>query len=59
MAAMMTLLSGIFALAIWIPANSYGVLIFYSIIGGAVIGTYWAVSKLIHAQYLTNKLSRL
>lgn len=41
----MTLLSGVYILAIWIPAHSYGVLIVYAILGGMVLGTYWAVSS--------------
>ncbi|KAJ4353357.1 uncharacterized protein N0V89_005085 [Didymosphaeria variabile] len=43
MAASMTALCGIFCLLIWIFAKSFGVLIFFAIIGGAVAGTYWAV----------------
>lgn len=43
MATLMTFLCAIFVLAIWINAHSYGVLIFYAIIGGTVAGTFWAV----------------
>lgn len=43
MAAVMTFLSGLFILVIWVFANSYGVLIFYALIGGTVAGTYWTV----------------
>ncbi|KAF2018879.1 MFS general substrate transporter [Aaosphaeria arxii CBS 175.79] len=43
MAATMTFLSGLFALVVWMFADSFGVLIFYAIVGGAVAGTYWAV----------------
>lgn len=42
MAASMTALSGLFAFAIWIPAHSYGVLLFYALICGTVAGTFWA-----------------
>ena len=42
MAGLMTLLSGVFALLIWIFAKSYGVLVFYALIGGTVAGTFWA-----------------
>ncbi|EGP91942.1 unnamed protein product [Zymoseptoria tritici ST99CH_1A5] len=42
MAAAMTFLAGLFSFAIWIPATSYGVLIFFALIGGAVAGTFWA-----------------
>lgn len=41
MAMFTTFACGIFALAIWIPAKTYGVLIFYAIIGGTCAGTFW------------------
>ncbi|CAG9988418.1 unnamed protein product [Clonostachys byssicola] len=41
MAALMTLSAAIMSLAVWIPATLYGVLIFYSLVGGAVAGTFW------------------
>ena len=44
MALTMTFLSGLFSLVVWIFAKSCGVLIFYAIVGGAVAGTFWAVS---------------
>ncbi|KAK0783521.1 hypothetical protein LTR75_014098 [Friedmanniomyces endolithicus] len=42
MAGLMTFCSGLFALVIWVFARSYGVLIFYAILGGTVAGTFWA-----------------
>ncbi|TID27635.1 MFS general substrate transporter [Venturia nashicola] len=36
-----TFLCGLFALVIWIFAKSYGVLIFYALIGGTIAGTFW------------------
>lgn len=42
MAGLMTFLAGLFALVIWVFSKSYGVLIFYSLIGGTVAGTFWA-----------------
>jgi hypothetical protein len=39
-AGLMTFLSGLFALVIWVFAKSYGVLIFYALIGGAVAGRF-------------------
>lgn len=42
MGGLMTLLSGVFVLLIWVFAKSYGVLVFYSLIGGSVAGTFWA-----------------
>lgn len=44
MAMVTSFIAGLFALVIWIPAKSYGVLIFYAIIGGTCAGTFW-VSK--------------
>ncbi|CAH0048316.1 unnamed protein product [Clonostachys solani] len=41
MAALMTLFAAVMSLAVWIPATLYGVLIFYSLVGGAVAGTFW------------------
>lgn len=43
MASSMTFLVGLFSLLIWMFAKSFGVLIFFSLIGGTVAGTYWAV----------------
>lgn len=43
MAASMTALCGILVLVVWIFAKSFGVLIFFAIVGGCVAGTFWAV----------------
>lgn len=40
-AAALTLTCGILVFAIWIPANSYGVLILFSIPAGALLGVFW------------------
>lgn len=50
MAAFMTFLAAVFSLAIWIPATNYGVLIFYSIVGGAVGGTFWVTVAPVTAE---------
>lgn len=50
MAGLMTLLSGIFALLIWVFAKSYGVLVFYALIGGTVAGTFWATIAPVTAE---------
>jgi MFS family permease len=50
MAGLMTLLSGVFALLIWVFAKSYGVLIFYSLLGGTVAGTFWATVAPVTAE---------
>ena len=41
-AACATLLNAILIFAVWIPGISYGVLIFFAIVVGAFIGTFWA-----------------
>ncbi|KAF2267064.1 MFS general substrate transporter [Lojkania enalia] len=43
MAGTMTFLAGLFALVIWMFAETFGVLVFYAIVGGMVAGTFWAV----------------
>lgn len=43
-AAGLTLFNGIIVFAIWLPANSFGVLVFFAIVSGACLGTYWMVS---------------
>lgn len=50
MAALMTMLAGVFSLAIWIPAKTYGVLIFFAIVGGAVAGTFWVTVAPVTAE---------
>ncbi|KAH7114298.1 major facilitator superfamily domain-containing protein [Dendryphion nanum] len=52
MAASMTLLSGLFALVVWMFARSFGVLVFYAIIGGSVAGTFWAVVGPVYAEIM-------
>ncbi|TIA09613.1 MFS general substrate transporter, partial [Aureobasidium pullulans] len=50
MATLMTFVSGVFALVIWTNAKSYGVLIFYAIIGGTVAGTFWTTIAPVTAE---------
>ena len=50
MAGLMTFLAGLFALVIWVFSKSYGVLIFYSLIGGTVAGTFWATVAPVAAE---------
>ncbi|SMY22756.1 unnamed protein product [Zymoseptoria tritici ST99CH_1A5] len=40
-ATIMTAMCGLFCLAIWVPATSYGVLILFAITAGTAVGTYW------------------
>lgn len=44
------LLAALFSFAIWIPAKSFGVLIFYALVGGAVAGSYWTVIAPVAAE---------
>ncbi|USW48183.1 Putative major facilitator superfamily, MFS transporter superfamily [Septoria linicola] len=50
MAFMMTALCAIFNFAIWIPAQSYGVLILFALVGGMVAGTYWTAVSPVTAE---------
>jgi hypothetical protein len=45
-AGSLTLLCAVTVFAIWIPAISYGVTIFFVIINGAILGVFWVVSYL-------------
>nr|POE47723.1 putative transporter mch2 [Quercus suber] len=56
MAALMTFLAGLFALVIWTFTASYGVLIFYAILGGTVAGTFWATIGPLSAEVVGLKL---
>lgn len=42
MAGLTTFSCALLTLVVWIFAKSYGVLIFYAVIGGTVTGTFWA-----------------
>ncbi|KAF2260126.1 putative MFS transporter [Lojkania enalia] len=42
MAGLTTFFCGLLAFLVWIFAKSYGVLIFYALVGGTVTGTFWA-----------------
>ena len=44
-AAGLTLFNGITVFAIWLPANSFGVLIFFALVSGACLGTFWMVGR--------------
>ena len=49
-AGALTFLCGLICFAIWVPANSYGILTFFSILSGAILGIFWAVSYLLHTR---------
>lgn len=40
-ATVMTGLCGVYCLVIWVPAQTYGVLILFALLSGTVTGTYW------------------
>ncbi|KAF2724223.1 MFS transporter, MCP family, solute carrier family 16, member 6 [Polychaeton citri CBS 116435] len=40
-AAVLTLTCGLSVFAIWVPANSFDVLIFFSLLSGAILGVFW------------------
>jgi MFS family permease len=52
MATSMTFLCGLFCLVIWMFAKSFGVIIFFAMIGGTVAGTYWAVAAPVTAEVM-------
>ncbi|KAH3906177.1 hypothetical protein HBI56_197580 [Parastagonospora nodorum] len=52
MASSMTLACGIFSLLIWMFAKSFGVVLFFGILGGTVAGTYWAVAAPVTAEVM-------
>lgn len=43
-AGVLTFTCGILVLGMWISATEYGVLVAFSLIGGAILGVFWAVS---------------
>ncbi|KAM5355232.1 hypothetical protein ACJ41O_001878 [Fusarium nematophilum] len=50
MACVTTFLAAILVFALWINAKTYGVLIFFTIVGGAVGGTFWATVAPVTAE---------
>ena len=49
-AGSLAMFTGLCCFCIWIPATSYGVLIFYAILAGSTIGTFWMVSFTLHVE---------
>ena len=43
-AGFITFFCGVICFAIWLPAKSYGVTIFFAVIVGAILGVFWMVS---------------
>ena len=45
----LTLLCGVLCLVVWIPANSFGVTVFFAISSGGILGVFWMVlTPLVH-----------
>jgi MFS family permease len=42
-AGVLTCLCGIFSLLLWLPATSYGLLLFFALITGGIYGVFWMV----------------
>ena len=49
-AAIMTVLCGIFCLALWVPAKTYAVLLVFALAAGTVMGTFWGTVVPITAE---------
>ena len=45
---------GVLCLVLWLPTTSYPVLIVFAIIGGAILGVFWSVSKKNLVSHLTS-----
>lgn len=43
-AAVLTLFCGIICFALWLPATSFGLTVFFAMICGAILGVFWMVS---------------
>jgi MFS family permease len=41
----LTLLCGLSCFAFWIPVQSYGLLVFFSLLAGAILGVFWMVNR--------------
>lgn len=52
MASTMTFLCGLFSLVIWMFAKSFGVVVFFGMLGGTVAGTFWATAAPVTAEVI-------
>lgn len=43
-AAVLTLVCGLICFALWLPATSFGLTVFFAIVCGAILGVFWMVS---------------
>jgi MFS family permease len=44
----LTLICGLSCFAFWIPVQSYGLLVFFSLLAGAILGVFWMVNGMIN-----------
>lgn len=51
-ASALTLICGLSCFAFWIPADSLGLLIFFALLSGAILGVFWMVSAVADSSYL-------
>lgn len=42
-AGILTLVCGLSCFAFWVPAQGYGLLVFYALLAGAILGVFWMV----------------
>ena len=54
-AGLMTFVCGMMCFAVWLPARSYGVTIFFAVVVGAILGVFWMV-RYFPARLLTYSL---
>jgi len=47
-AGILTLVCGLSCFAFWLPAQSNGLLVFFSILAGAILGVFWMVRIVMH-----------
>lgn len=45
----LTLICGLSCFALWIPVQSYGLLVFFSLLAGAILGVFWMVNQATNA----------
>lgn len=51
-AGALTLICGLSCSAFWVPAQSYGLLVFFSLLAGAILGVFWMVRVEINARLI-------
>lgn len=57
-ACVLTLLCGLTCFALWLPAKSFGLTLFFSILCGAILGVFWMVSIALFVQPRSEPLER-